>query len=65
MILLLVEGLTEVCRQVLVLAGLSLFLEVLLPGGFKKIYTVRDGSAAGGGAVKSVAGFNARFGAGG
>ncbi len=39
MILLLVEGLTEVCRQVLVLAGLSLFLEVLLPGGNLKKYT--------------------------
>ena len=39
MILLLVEGLTEVCRQVLVLAGLSLFLEVLLPGGSLKKYT--------------------------
>ncbi len=37
--MLLVEGLTEVCRQVLVLAGLSLFLEVLLPGGNLKKYT--------------------------
>jgi len=37
--LLLIEGLTEVCRQVLLLAGLSLFLEVLLPGGNLKKYT--------------------------
>ena len=33
------EGLREVCRQLLVLAGLSLFLEVLLPGGNLKKYT--------------------------
>lgn len=33
------EGLREVCRQLLVLAGLSLFLEVLLPGGSLKKYT--------------------------
>ena len=37
--MLLVEGLTEVCRQILILAGLSLFLEVLLPGGSLKKYT--------------------------
>ncbi len=34
-----IEGLSEVCRQVLVLAGLSLFLEVLLPGGNLKKYS--------------------------
>lgn len=33
------DGLREVCRQLLVLAGLSLFLEVLLPGGSLKKYT--------------------------
>lgn len=36
--MLLIDGLSEVCRQVLVLAGLSLFLEVLLPGGNLKKY---------------------------
>ena len=33
------DGLREVCRQLLVLAGLSLFLEVLLPSGSLKKYT--------------------------
>ena len=37
--MLLIDGLTEVCRQVLLLAGLSLFLEVLLPGGNLKKYS--------------------------
>ncbi len=33
-----VEGLSEICRQLLMLAGLSLFMEVLLPGGELKKY---------------------------
>lgn len=34
-----VEALASVCRQVLVIAGLSLFLDVLLPGGSFRKYT--------------------------
>lgn len=39
MMLAMLDGLREVCRQLLVLAGLSLFLEVLLPSGSLKKYT--------------------------
>lgn len=34
-----VEALSAVCRQLLIIAGLSLFLDVLLPGGTFRKYT--------------------------
>ena len=65
MMLAMLDGLREVCRQLLVLAGLSLFLEVFVAQWkLEKIYPVCDGAVAGGSYAKSAFRFNARLGAG-